>query len=219
MKTATHMSSRLFSLSLGTLGTLVLALVPRADAQDAWQALSGVGAPIARIFYHANTAIWTGNEMLIWGGSTGADQATILGDGARYNPATDTWMAMTATGAPSARADFTAVWTGSEMIIWGGYNAGNLNTGARYNPVLNSWAPISTVNAPSARLLHTAVWTGSEMIVWGGFDYDGSYHMKGDGARYSPTSDTWTTLTTAGAPSARTQHAAVWTGAEMIIWG
>ena len=29
---------------------------------------------------------------------------------------------MTTTGAPTARAIHTAVWTGSEMIVWGGYN-------------------------------------------------------------------------------------------------
>src|SRR5260370_976204 len=142
MKTATRISSKLFSLSLGTL---VLALGQRAIAQDAWQALSSVGAPSARIFYHANTAIWTDSEMIIWGGSTGANQATILGDGAAYNPTTDTWTAMAATGAPSARANFTTIWTGTEMIVWGGYadHSGGFNTGARYNPLLNTWTPIS----------------------------------------------------------------------------
>src|SRR5204863_1196966 len=37
------------------------------------------------------------------------------------------------TGAPIGRDQHTAVWTGSEMIIWGGYNVvGALNTGGRY---------------------------------------------------------------------------------------
>ena len=57
------------------------------------------------------------------------------------------------------------MWTGSEMIIWGG---SQLNTGGRYNPSTDSWAATSTTNAPSARQDHTAVWTGSEMIIWGG---------------------------------------------------
>ena len=34
--------------------------------------------------------------------------------------ADDTWTATTTTGAPDGRADHTAVWTGSEMIVWGG---------------------------------------------------------------------------------------------------
>ena len=32
----------------------------------------------------------------------------------------DTWTATSTTNAPSARAGQTAVWTGSEMIVWGG---------------------------------------------------------------------------------------------------
>ena len=36
-------------------------------------------------------------------------------------PCTDnTWTATTTSNAPSARAVHTAVWTGSEMIVWGG---------------------------------------------------------------------------------------------------
>ena len=34
----------------------------------------------------------------------------------------DTWTATSTTNAPSARPGHTAVWTGSEMIVWGGYN-------------------------------------------------------------------------------------------------
>ena len=71
--------------------------------------------------------------------------------------------------APSARAAHTAVWTGTEMIVWGGTDFGtNFNTGGRYNPGTDSWTATSTANAPSGRYHHTAVWTGSEMIVWGG---------------------------------------------------
>ena len=65
----------------------------------------------------------------------------------------------------------TAVWTGSQMIVWGGYGESNFaNTGGRYNPSMNSWTTTSTANAPTARSSHTAVWTGTEMIVWGGFN-------------------------------------------------
>src|SRR5262245_25590665 len=78
----------------------------------------------------------------------------------------DTWTATSTGNAPTARDFHTAVWTGSEMIVWGGLNGGN--TGGRYNPSTDSWTATSTTNAPSARYQHTAVWTGSEMIVWGG---------------------------------------------------
>src|SRR5205823_6151409 len=41
----------------------------------------------------------------------------------------DTWTATSTTNAPTARLAHTAVWTGSEMVVWGGTN---LNTGGRY---------------------------------------------------------------------------------------
>jgi len=81
----------------------------------------------------------------------------------------DTWTGTSVTNAPSGRDVHTAIWTGSEMIVWGGGNSsGALNTGGRYNPTTDGWTATSTINAPEARDYHTAVWTGSEMIVWGG---------------------------------------------------
>src|SRR5882724_7240435 len=47
----------------------------------------------------------------------------------------DTWTATSTTDAPSPRFVHTAVWTGTEMIIWGGWDGTNyFNTGGRYNP-------------------------------------------------------------------------------------
>jgi hypothetical protein len=43
-----------------------------------------------------------------------------LNDGGRYNPAGNTWTAVPTNGAPVRRYGPTAVWTGNEMIIFGG---------------------------------------------------------------------------------------------------
>jgi N-acetylneuraminic acid mutarotase len=102
--------------------------------------------------------------MIVWGGY----HLTNLNDGGRYNPAGNSWMAVTTTGAPAARFYHTSVWTGIEMIVWGGANGGFLNDGGRYNLAMDSWTAMTTTGAPVARDLHTAVWTGSEMIIWGG---------------------------------------------------
>ena len=88
-------------------------------------------------------------------------------------------MATGTLGVPSARCNHTAIWTGSEMIVWGG-NFNN-NTGGRYNPVIDIWVATTTSGAPSGRYDHTGIWTGSEMIVWGGNgadspDYVGAYY-------------------------------------------
>ena len=80
----------------------------------------------------------------------------------------DAWEATSTVNAPTAREWHTAVWTGSEMIVWGGLAGGYSNSGGRYNPATDSWTATGTINAPAGRARHTAVWTGSEMIVWGG---------------------------------------------------
>jgi len=156
-----------------------------------------------------HTAVWTGAEMIVWGGMEAV--GVVYGDGSRYDPATDSWTLLPMTGAPEPRESHVAVWTGTEMIVWG--STFDLS-GGRYNPVTDSWTPTSTVNAPEPRLSASAVWTGTEMIVWGG--HLGSAYNTG--GRYNPATDTWTSMTPAPlAP--RTSHAAAWTGSQMVIWG
>ena len=182
-----------------------------ACTDDTWQQHYAV--PVAR---SGQSAVWTGTEMIIWGGVF-SGYLTYFDTGGRYNPATDSWSATRTGGAPAARSQHTAVWTGTEMIVWGGTNGQNLSSGGRYNPSTDSWTPVSMgLNNPEARVRHTAVWTGSEMIVWGG--YDGMY--LNTGGRYNPSTDLWVATGGLGAPpSARQSHTAVWTGSAMIVWG
>ena len=167
-------------------------------------------APDGRYFH---TAVWTGSEMIVWGG---INFGVYFNTGGRYNPSTDSWTGTSTTDAPNGRAS-TAVWTGSEMIVWGG-NDGSpnyLNTGGKYNPGTDSWTGTSTSDAPNARDGHTAVWTGSEMIIWGGTDL---HNIFNTGGRYNPSTDSWTGTSIDNAPNARASHTAVWTGSEMIVW-
>ncbi|MDP1586278.1 MAG: hypothetical protein Q8M07_00920, partial [Prosthecobacter sp.] len=65
------------------------------DGGGTWVKHEAVGAPVEREYF---TALWTGSEMLIWGGSTG--RAPLLNDGARYDPTTKHWTPMNNIGAP-----------------------------------------------------------------------------------------------------------------------
>jgi N-acetylneuraminic acid mutarotase len=168
------------------------------------------------------TSIWTGTEMIIWGGTCGRDAVNV---GARYNPSTDSWiLTSTDAGCPIARSHHTAVWTGKEMIIWGGcfnhddWGELSLNSGGRYDPSTDHWEIISQRDfCPSARTGHTAIWTGTEMIVWGGAPCGEAFSS---GGRYAPETDIWrATSMGANCPSERSKHTAVWTGREMIVWG
>lgn len=204
-----------FSTLSGTTstGTDIVSITPRISQAEAWTtATTLTGAPGARENF---TQVWTGEVMIIWGGSVGLSTGN---DGACYDPAQDKWVQTTSlTGAPSPRIAHAACWTGSRMFVWGGRNGGTYyQDGYLYDPRTNTWSgPVSTVNAPTARTLHSAVWTGTEVIIWGG--YDGS--VVGNGARYNPATNTWTSIQNTGAPTAREDHFAVWTGSRMLIWG
>ena len=183
-----------------------------------WQSVTNTGAPSQR---HLHSAVWTGKEMIVWGGSpvSGGNPSGVLNSGGRYNPSTNAWSPTATSGAPAARYNQTALWANGEMIIWGGQapvSGARLNSGGRYDPTKSQWKSTSTTSSPSGRYAHTAVWTGSEMIVWGGRLTSG--YAK-DGARYNPTSDTWIPISTVNSPVQRAGHSSVWTGKEMLVWG
>jgi hypothetical protein len=127
----------------------------------------------------------------------------------------DTWSLI----QPEGRKQHTAVWTGSEMIVWGGRNdEGLLRSGGRYDPVTDTWTSVETAGAPSARDFHTAVWTGARMIVWGGMV---DLVAVPQGHSYNPVDDSWSPISSVGAPAARWAHTAVWAEEEsvMLVWG
>jgi hypothetical protein len=175
---------------------------------DIWSTMSSFSGLSGRT---GHTAVWTGTEMIVFGGSQPPT-------GSRYNPATDTWTP-TLTPGWSAKFNHSAVWTGARMLVWGG-NEGSAATatGGAYNPSDNTWSSITASGAPPGAQSHTAVWTGSSMVVWGG-EVDDSSTTLASGGIYDPGADSWTSTATAGAPSARAMHTAVWTGTEMIVWG
>src|SRR2546430_13311942 len=95
--------------------------------------------------------------MIGWGGYYGSS----LNPGGRYNPSSDSWTATSTSNTPVARMRPTAVWTGSQMIVWGGQNSNStFNTGGRYDPSTDSWTATSTTLPPASRRSSTAVWTG-----------------------------------------------------------
>ena len=112
-------------------------------------AISADGAPSGR---WAHAAVWTGSKMIIWGGRQQFESNSHVGDGALYDPYLNSWSPMSTENAPEPRSQMAAVWTGSEMLVWGGFGDGAKahNTGGRYNPLTNTWRPMSTDNAPSA---------------------------------------------------------------------
>lgn len=188
---------------------------------DPWEPTSLVNAPSPR-WHH--TAVWTGSQMIIWGG----DSDGYTNTGGIYDLAANAWTSTSTANAPSPRAHATAIWTGSRMIIWGGHNGGPLGDGGIFDPVTNTWTALPAGSgAPTARWVHTAVWTGSKMIIWGGWD---NASILGDGAIFTPAMDgsggTWSPVELGGSPpAARREHTAVWASAgaggspRMLVFG
>ncbi len=88
------------------------ALSPRSLVQSAWDPL--------------------GQRLFIWGGFQGA---SYLNDGGMVSPDSG-WSLpqVNPEGSPSARAEGATVWTGNEIITFGGNNGGILWDGAIYTP-------------------------------------------------------------------------------------
>jgi N-acetylneuraminic acid mutarotase len=168
-------------------------------------------------------AVWTGDEMLVWGGY--GDKTTAWNTGGRYNPKTDTWRPMSEVDAPEPRVVPVYVWTGKELLVWGGITPdlkSTFRSGARYDPKADKWTPMKSVETAPAVWGSRGVWTGTEMLVWGGSHRNGDDEINQvirTGAAYDPVKNTWRTLSIEGAPAARFFHDAVWTGKRLVVWG
>jgi len=190
-------------------------------ALDKWEALPALGAPSARV---ESLSVWTGSEFIVWGGIT-PDLKRTLSDGARFNPAANTWTPIKESQSPPGVWGAPALWSGTEMIFWSGARQNgdeNVNTvtseGFAFHPGTASWRKLPTEGAPAPRFFHTSVWTGASMIVWGGGDQDGPLHFN-DGAEFVASENRWKPLDWSDAPAARGMHTATWTPQGMIVFG
>jgi N-acetylneuraminic acid mutarotase len=82
-------------------------------------------------------AVWSGKRLLVWGGQTepvGAEAPGLPTHGLAYDPATNRWS--TLPPAPlQGRPDPTALWTGRELLVWGGGDSSpRFTDGAAFAP-------------------------------------------------------------------------------------
>ncbi|GAA2738475.1 hypothetical protein [Actinocorallia aurantiaca] len=166
----------------------------------------------------AHTAVWTGEEMVVWGGRGAPDKstepnrppnshATLPADGAAYDPEADSWRVL-AKSPLSGRTGQNDVWTGSSLLIWGG-NAkrGKLKDGASYDPAADTWTALP--DAPDARSGAQTAWTGTEALFIGG--------SREDGVAYNPATRAWRALP--DAPFHSYDWAlSTWTGEEFLLF-
>jgi hypothetical protein len=188
------------ALAVAVLPTAALAAGnASAPLPGSWRTLAP--APIAPDGGLAS--VWAGNQMLLFGTRR---QATVA---AAYRPGANRWRRLPSGGPAGTFPPYHAVWTGSEMLVWGqGLKKG-------YSPRTNRWR-----NLPDSPLLSVhqgfglVVWTGREMIGWGGGCCGDAFS---DGVAYSPATNRWRALPRS--PLAGAQHPlGAWTGRELVIF-
>ena len=215
----------------------VLAYNPTADS---WRMLpsSGLSSRLGEV------VVWTGHELIVWGGrspgtTTSGIPGDVLADGARLDPVTGVWRRLAAAPVPG-RSGAGAVWSGKEVLFWGGVanfdpdpnvEATYLGQGAAYNPDTNSWRalPASPLRAKAGP---ATVWTGRFFLVIGGTGAGRTFPIPGPGsAAYDPATDTWVALPSAPSypdsavypppiqADQRSGATAFWTGNEVIVLG
>lgn len=195
-----------------------------------WVASTKAGAPSAR--EHHSAVVTTGGDVIVFGGLVDLDSEVATNTAAKYDPQSDTWTALpTPNVAP--RVGHQAVFTGSQMIVWGGFvrkSDGSLvwqNNGAVYDLASNTWTSLRSPYGPyelsenAAGLewaVQSLVWTGREAIIYGG----GLVNGKFPGGIYTPGSANnggWRSLTGSSAPLRTAGQSAVWADDRLIVWG
>lgn len=177
-------------------------------------------------------ALALGLILLIWNGCG-------LGESESTEARSPSWRET--TDPPDSRfAPFASVWTGAEVLSWGGLvldpdrprttpgppdsgtpedpNPTRLRDGLAYDPAEDTWTRIPP--APIPALWDTVgAWTGEELLIWGD-------HRERDrptrtiesvGAAYSHERDEWRHLPTP--PEGPSYRKALWTGDRLVLMG
>ena len=152
-------------------------------ATNTWRRIARMPAP-------GGTGVWDGRELLVIGGGSNGRSALS------YSPTKNHWRQL--SPLPSSRVGAAIVWTGKQLLLWGGSKKTSNTSlvaqaitshGLAYDPRADRWSTLP--QAPLAgRNGATAVWTGREMIVWGGIRPNKPYgtgdEVLANGATFTP---------------------------------
>jgi hypothetical protein len=169
----------------------------------------------------AGLVVWTGKEMIDWGGGCCGDAFSA---GWGFSPVTNRWRKLPASPLAPSQSP-SGVWTGHELIVLvsgtdpdGKPYPASLARMAAYNPVSDSWRRLASLPVP--RFGARVVWDGHEMLVIGGVgapEVGKPAPPAKVGFAYNPTTNRWRQV--APMPTGRTNFPAVWTGRRLLIWG
>ena len=196
------------------IGRITKAGAPKSSLSASWRPLPP--APIAgRI---AASAVWTGKEMIVWGGGMRSGPVGPASDGAAYNPATRAWrtIAPAPAGVRGGAGNNGAAWTGDEIVVWASNSPDGPVGGAVYDPRADTWRRLPA-GPLGKREGYTSVWTGKELLVLGG--NLGDTIATPTAAAVNPQTGSWRVLKALAAFKGLMPNGAVWDGREAIVMG
>lgn len=192
------------------IGDVALAYEPTADR---WRTLpeppddldaldDGIGGP----------GVWTGTVLLMWQ------------QGLSFDPKTGTWTSIADYPGPR-RVSPAMIWTGHEIVVWGGCDAsipqcddlgsGLLTDGVIYDVATDSWRPMAA--SPLAAGVHPiGVLADSELLLYAGRTEPDD--PRAQVASYDPGTDIWIELPDPPFEPRRYATGA-WTGDWFVVWG
>jgi hypothetical protein len=207
---------------------------PRQLVRGRWQELPSLPAGLLARRSDA-VVVWTGKKLIVWGG--GSQRGTEFrthADGAAYDPRTRRWELL--PPAPESQwlllpNDGLAVWTGREVLVWGGTtisdpegsaNLGRPADGVAYDPERRTWRRLPP-QPEQLRMVGSdrwVVWTGRELVA-------GTLQEADAGGRtfavaYDPAANRWRPLSQSPALTGGLGHlqarTAMWAGNRLLVW-
>jgi len=134
-----------------------------------------------------------GDDVYVFGGAESSAFGWLKNSFWHYSFGDNSWRRIEVPADTPARRDFAMVWTGNQVLVWGGAagEAGSTemdasNSGAAWSPATGAWTPLPSAGAPPPRMAPLYVWTGRELIVWSGFCIEDT-----DCYAYDPIRQAW----------------------------
>jgi hypothetical protein len=199
---------------------LPVTIAAPPDIQSLWVELEpGATAPLppAPIPAHYGASlVWTGTELIVWGGLTDEPCCRNSQHGAAFDPTVGTWRQI--APPPDGVRPGVLLWTGTEMLDFSDGTTGTAS--AAYDPAKDKWRLISNPPVPGS----VAFWIGDEAVLVREPDanHDGYVDsLDATSYAYDPATDEWRRL--ADGPWGRDVGwvsgggtSAVWTGTTII---
>jgi len=168
-------------------------------ATDRWSTL----APL-KTARGLHQAVSTGTQIYTFGGLTACSSGTgSVGPGLeRFVPDSGqgVWTTISAAGAPEVRYNFSMVWTGAAIMVFGGHLLLPTSaTGGLFDPASSSWADASCTLVNCDRSTGAFFKDGNLIRFMGGEynldypDWKGNGELERTGLSYNPGTKTWST--------------------------